>query len=219
LSFNPGLVVQTLTYYFWQVLIPKDNQPVKGLNYEFAGAVEVVHLLFLLLLGIIFWGRAELALLAAGHVLLVPFLGFLPAPYMNVAWVSDQHLYLALPPLLAFWLALLGRVTDRRLLAVPFVALALFAYKTYEAAAYYEDNTAFYEASLAYNSLNLPIAYNLAIIRVTEGQLDRAYEDLSYLYELGKEEPLFRKNLYFPLIVDLYLNLERLKVAREGARQ
>jgi hypothetical protein len=208
LNIDVELVAQTLNYYFWQVLLPIHNQPVKGPNYQRAHAMEVIHILFLILLIITLWGTMELGLLISAHILLLPFLGLLPAPFMNVTWVSDQHLYLALPALLGFWLLLIDRFMDPRILVMPVALITLFSWRTQVATSYYRNNITFYEASLVYNPINIPIAYNISIVWLSSGQLERAREKLEFIYEFGKEDPLVRENIYYPLIVDLYSKLQ-----------
>ena len=202
-----GFVGQTLYYYFWQVLVPIENTPVKGLNYKGFGIIEIIHIIFLISIIFIFWRKSALLYLASAHILLLPFLGIVPAPFMSITWVSDQHLYLALPPLLAFWFKVIEKINWKHTYVLPFAFMVFFAVQTFRTNFYYQDQFTFYEASLKYDPTNVPIAYNLAFARIMKGQWQEAYSILESTYYLAQSEPAMRKNIYYPYIVQLFLKL------------
>lgn len=200
-----GFISQTMHYYFWQSLIPLNNVPVKGLNYEKAGYEELIHILFLFIIVFLMWKDSALIYLATAHFMLLPFLGIIPAPFMTVTWVSDQHLYLVLPLFIAFWLRLLEKLNWKYSPSVLGLFLALYAYKTYEVTPVYKNQITFYEASLKYNPLNVPITYNLALAKFMHGDIVETRAILENLKQLSDAEPLLKKNHFFPYAMGLYL--------------
>jgi hypothetical protein len=208
-KFDTHLIAQTMNYYFWQGLVPFNNVPIKGLNYDRAGVVEVIHIAFLLVIFIIFWKKKELFYLLSAHILLLPFLGIIPAPFMNITWVSDQHLYLALPPLLLFWLSLAEKIRFKATYILPLIFTFIFAFQTFKATPQYKDQVVFYEKSLDYNPLNVPIIYNQAYYFLQNGDWGLAYTLLQSAYQLSLEEPTMRKNIYYPYVMQLYFSLRK----------
>lgn len=200
-----GFISQTMHYYFWQSLIPLNNVPVKGLNYAKAGYEELIHILFLFIIVFLMWKDSALIYLATAHFMLLPFLGIIPAPFMTVTWVSDQHLYLVLPLFIAFWLRLLERLNWKYSPSILGLFLALYAFKTYEVTPVYKNQITFYEASLKYNPLNVPITYNLALAKFMHGDIVETRAILENLKQLSDAEPLLKKNHFFPYAMGLYL--------------
>lgn len=208
IGLNFTLIAQTLHYYFWQTFLPTNNHPVKGLNPHSAGLEEAVHILFLILLVAILWKDSALIYLAASHFLLLPFLGIIPAPFMNITWVSDQHLYLVLPAMIAFWVRLLDKINWKYVSVIPSVFVLFFSYKTLKATPIYKNQFTFYQSSLDYNPSNVPIAYNLAFARLLSGNIEEAYYVASDAYNRSLSEPMMRKNIYYPHLLNLYLQLK-----------
>lgn len=208
-TFGHDLVLQTMNYYFWQSLVPVDLSPVKGTNQRSAGVLDYVHLFFLFALTIILWRDRGIYYLIFSYILLLPFLGLIPAPYMNITWVSDQHLYMALPLLLAFWIRLLEKTKIKHLLVIPVFFVVVFIYTSWKTTPYYRDSISFYEKSLETNPFNVPIIYNLAMDRIYRGEKDKAFELLEKSYELAQYESSMKKNVYFPYLVQLYLQMRQ----------
>lgn len=205
---NGTLILQTLNYYFWQVLLPLDSTPVKGLNYDKAGFIEYLHLFFLVSMVIIFIKESALYYLVFAHFLLIPFLGIMPAPYMTVTWVSDQHLYLVLPALIFFWMRIVEKIKWRYAVVIPLVITAFFCFKTYEASTYYRSEIAFYEKCVDQNPFNIPIVYNLAFAYLLQNNLEKASTLLENTIILSQSRPVVQKNLYFPHLVSLYQEIQ-----------
>lgn len=206
-GFDPGLIGQTLNYYFWQGLVPHNNVPVKGLNYSHAGIMELVHVFFLLILVALLWKEQAIFYLGAIHLLLLPFIGFIPAPYMNVTWVSDQHLYLVLPAFLGFWLKLTEKIKSKYAVLIPVLIAAYFSWKTFEATKIYRNEIVFYENCLQHDPLNVPIAFNLVLAHVRNGEAYVAYNVAEDVFRRAQTEPLMLRNPYYPYLADLYIKL------------
>lgn len=204
---NFEMILQTLHYYFWQSLIPTQIAPIKGLNYERPGVEHYVHIFFLLCLVLVLIKDSALLYLGAAHFLLLPFLGIIPAPFMNITWVSDQHLYLVLPCLIGFWLRVVDRIKWKYAYAIPTAFLLFFTYQTYQTTPIYKDQFAFYESSLDYNPTNVPVAYNLAFAKIMEGELIEAETILDQTMDEAEKNPLMKKNRYYPFIVQLKIKM------------
>lgn len=203
-------IISTIHYYFWQTLLPLENQPVKGLNYSTPGILEYVHLIFLILILIIHWGTGTAVFLVCGYVMMLPFVGLVEAPYMNLAWVSDQHLYLALPLFLCFWLSLINKWKMKYAPLIPLMFLPIYFYKVAISTPYYKDEIVFYNACLESDALNVPIAYNLAIAYVAKGEINQALNVTSTMVHMPQIAPEVLHNRYFPYIYNLNMDLKDL---------
>jgi hypothetical protein len=202
------LISQTLYYYFWQVIMPINVIPVRGHDFPDPGLPEIVHIIFLLILFSLLFKDVGFFYLISAHIMILPFLGIIPAPYMNLTWVSDQHLYLALPLFVAFWLRLVEKLKSKYSFILPSALLIVFAWKSFQSVPHYRNQNAFFEASLAYNPYNIPVAYNLAVARVVNGDWKEGYEVLTKIVHFSESEPWIKENLYFPYAMTLYLKLK-----------
>lgn len=203
------LINKTLHYYFWQTIIPLHNVPIRGLNHEDTKAEDYIHLLFIILLVLIFWKKKALAYFLTAHFLLIPFLGFIVAPYMSVTWVSDQHLYLVLPIMLAFWFSMLENLSFKYVTHLLGILIAFFSFKTWKTVSYYENQETFFKASLDYNPFNVPISYNLAYAYVTTGRVKEATMVLERIEFFAEEDPKIKKSPYYPHVIILLLYLKK----------
>lgn len=177
----------TIQYYFWQILLPLENPPVKGQRYSSPGAIEYLHFFLLFLIVYINWRKPILLFLASGYIMLVPFLGIISAPFMNITWVSDQHLYLSMPFFLIFWLMMIEKIPQRWFQKTPYAVVFVFALLTFKTSAFYKNEVTFYEASLRSDPLNAPIAYNLAVAYLNEGQMQEAYDITEEMVHLATQ--------------------------------
>jgi hypothetical protein len=209
LNFDLKKISQILHYYFWQALIPINNEPVKGINLDKAGWNEVLHVFFLLCLIIIFFKDSAIFYLLSAHVMILPFIGIIPAPYMSLTWVSDQHLYLALPGILAFWMRIVDKINFKYIYILPISFLVLYSFKTLEATSFYKNQFTFYEKCLDYNPTNVPIAYNLAYARAINGDLRSSQQVLNQSIDLSQSVPMMKKSIYYPHLVNLYFMVNR----------
>ena len=203
-----GLILQTLHYYFWQSFLPIINVPVRGLNYQHAGVEHYVHILFLIIICIILWKDSALIYLAAGHFLLLPFIGIIKAPFMNVTWVSDQHLYLILPCFLAFWMRLIDKINWKFAWIIPALFTLWFGWKTLSTTPTYKNQFVFYHKSLEYNPMNVPIAYNLAFAKLLHADINGALLIVETTITLAQTNPIMMKSYFYPYILDLKLKID-----------
>jgi hypothetical protein len=203
------LLTKTLHYYFWQAYLPLDISPVKGLNPFPPSASDYLHLFFLAIIAALTWGTYLFPALVSAHVFLLPYLGLIPAPYMNVTWVSDQHLYLALPSFILLLMGLIERGKSRWMLTPIFFLLIMFGFKTYQASGYYRNSIVFYEKSIETNLNNLPIIYNLSTMYLASGKNDEAYYLLQAFIEASKREPYLRDSRYFPFLVQMHSQINQ----------
>lgn len=200
---NFPLMLKSLRYYFWQSLLPIENAPVKGMEPKEFGVMDYLHLPLLILLAYFGFKLGVFWILLGAHALLLPYLGVIPAPYMNITWVSDQHLYLALPLLLIFWLRILGQLPLRGALVLAAVTALFYGAKTYEASGPYRDEVTFYEASLAYDPANVPIAYNLAESLASKALYDESLAVINDMEERAKTDPEMESSIYWQELIDL----------------
>lgn len=207
---NLSLMAKSLSYYFWQPILPVENAPVKGMNKNSVGIPEVIHLGFLLVLCILTFKQRSFLYLLSAHILLIPFLGILPAPYMNVTWVSDQHLYLALPAFLFFWFSLLEKTSNKYIHFLPSLFLAFFVTQTARSTPFYKNEISFYEESLRYNPVNVPLSYNLAVSYIQANKLDEALNLVNTVLYMGLADETVKNDQYFPEIMRLQFKLQGL---------
>ncbi|NCY26120.1 MAG: hypothetical protein EBX37_15125, partial [Alphaproteobacteria bacterium] len=132
----------------------------------------------------------------------------IPAPFMNVTWVSDQHLYLALPAFLFFWMTIFNKIKWNKKFFIPLILTIFFGFQTYETTPNYKNQFVFFEKSLEYNPYNIPIAYNLALARIVNGEMNLAYTILNETNDLSEKEPLLKKNIFYPHFEELYLHIK-----------
>ena len=199
-----GLFFKTSHYYFWQVMLPLDSFPVKGQALKETGLLEFLHIIFLALL--IFLNRGTLSglMLLAGYVMLSPFLGILSAPYMTLTWVSEQHMYLALPFMLCFWVGIFAKWKFKFSHAIPILVVTFFSFQTFKAASYYKNDIIFYSKSLQANPNNIPIAYNLAVAYLKRNENENALAVTSRVIEMGNTNSQIKQSKYFPYISVLH---------------
>ncbi|MBA2405168.1 MAG: hypothetical protein H0V66_10390 [Bdellovibrionales bacterium] len=200
--------ISTFHYYFWQSVLPVENRPVKGLNYFSPGINQYLHVVFIILIVIITWGSASAYYLGAGYLMILPFMGLIRAPFMNVTWISDQHLYLALPFFICFWLSLISRIKVKYAEHFPLLFIPFFCYQVATTTPYYQDDVAFYSASLEADALNVPIAYNLAMSYISRGKINEALEVTGTMVQMAQVAPEILSSLYYPDIFLLHMQLQ-----------
>lgn len=201
-------IVKSLNYYFWQVILPLDNTPVKGINPDELDTSDYLHLFFLTMLILIHLPGLAITPFVSAHLMLIPFLGIITAPFMNVTWVSDQHLYLALPFFLIYWLMILEKF---RCWAKPLLFILLgifFFFKTFKATKFYQTNIAFYEASLEHNPSSVPMTYNLAMSYLKDQRVVDAKRTLKRIIGLAEEYPYLKEDKFYAQVIHLHYKLE-----------
>ncbi len=205
---DKSFFVMSLYYYFWQVIVPIDNAPVKGPNHEKPDWLEYVHLFFLACLIGILWKEKIGLYVLAGHILLFPFVGIIPAPFMVVTWVSDQHLYAVLPAFLCFWIFVMEKIKFRYNWIFPILLVTFFSFKTLQSSSFYKDEIHFYEESIKSNPTNLAIVYNLAFVYLKQGQLGKSLIVLENIYYLSQYLPEIKQRRFYNYLMILYVSLK-----------
>jgi hypothetical protein len=215
-TFEPlHLALTASNYYFWQSFLPINNLPVKGLQYSKPELIDYLHLFFISLIIFINWNSAAILFLLGGYLMLLPFLGLISAPYMNITWVSDQHLYLALPFFISFWLTMLQKIKKRINYSAPILISCFsifFCFKVYETTPYFKDEVTFYKAALEADPYNLPIAYNLTLSYIKKSDLINAYNLTEKYMPIAEQTSDFRANQYLSA---LYVLNNQLKLQKE----
>ncbi len=200
--------VMRIYYYFWQAIAPVDNAPVKGPYLESHKWIEYTHLFFLACTLGVFWKSKIIFYLIAGHILLFPFLGIIPAPFMNVTWVSDQHLYAVLPVFLCFWIFAFESIKFRYNWFILLIISVLFSYKTYQSSFFYKNEIAFYKESIRSNPTNLAISYNLAFAYLRSGNISESLKVLENVYDLSQYMPELKDRRFYDDLMILYYSLK-----------
>lgn len=205
------MILATSHYYFWQIPLPLEVHPVRGPVPSKNLFMGYGHLLVMVLILFLTWrGRAFWSLIC-GYVMLSPFLGILPAPYMNITWVSDQHLYLALPFFLFFWGDILSKGKLKFNLIFPILLIPYLCYQTIKAAGYYKNDIIFYTASLDASEMNLPITYNLVEAHLARGQIYDALDLTTEVVFMAQTDSKIRDSKYFPYIQKIHLEILQLQ--------
>jgi hypothetical protein len=151
-----------------------------------------------------------LIVLALGFLLLSPFLGLFFAPFMNMTWVSDQHLYLALPFFITFWISIWEKWNVRLKTVILSLIFLLFAFKTFFTSKYFRDDISFYSESLKADFTNLPVVYNLIKAHLELGQTKEAIHLSNEYILMAPNDPKIGGSKYFPKIYELHQELKKL---------
>ncbi len=184
-------------FYFWQSLIPVNLAPIKG---EMPNLIWISTALYTVAMAWVLWRwRWGLVtqIFAAAHLMILPFLGLIPAPFMSMTWVSDQHLYLALPFFGAAWVFLASRISLRgRQLGFVVVGLFYLA-QGYQASMAFLNEDRFYSMSLASNPRQVRVAFNYGITLAFQDRTREALAVLDQIYELSKVDETIRNDPHF----------------------
>jgi 4-amino-4-deoxy-L-arabinose transferase-like glycosyltransferase len=204
-------VTETLSYYAAQSFLPTELYPVKGrarADFDWNSWFCVFALSLIVL--VLFRTRG-LLLFGAGVVMLTPFLGVIQAPFMSVSWVSDQHLYLALPLFIACFVEMFERSARRTPLKIATVLLVIWSiflvYQTSIATRFYDDEVTFFKASLAAEPDNLAVANNLAISYIRMNKLGDAFDLLNGYVVRSETSPKIQRDPYYPTLLELRTEL------------
>lgn len=182
------LIAMTTRYYLAQSLMPLENAPIKGRSPVSAGYLDLT-VLGVLLAAVFFIRKTPIFVyIVSAYVLLLPFLGIFLAPYMVFTWVSDHHLYLAMPLFLVFWISFLARLPARSQHVILAAFLAIFAFKTYRASFFYHDEDRFYMESLRNDPGNVIAAFNYANAYAYSDQVDKAMDITERIHKLAEKD-------------------------------
>jgi hypothetical protein len=199
------MVAQTLRHYLWQSIAPIENYPIKGRAEAKLHWMDILNIVLLLGFFAVFWRTRSAAYLLGGIVMLVPFLGFVYAPFMSMTWVSDQHLYLALPMLLMFWVSRIEKLPRRAVDTVLVLLLGFFAWKSAETAGYFKDEDRFYSASMASDPGNVTVALNFATTLAYQDRTDQALSIAQAIHDRAEKFPVVR-------LAPQFVELEKLRL-------
>jgi hypothetical protein len=209
------LRLKSLYHYFWQSFVPINLVPVKAFLGKNKTIIVWSHVGLLIVLLIAFWKSPLLAPLVGAHVMLLPFIGLMPAPYMNVTIVSDQHLYLVLPFFLVFLLGLLSKLKLHSSWIPIFMIAIFFTYKAREISPIWRSERYFYQAVLLYDQRNVPLAYNYCLALLQEGELEMAYEIGDRFYRMARQDIKIRGDRYYPYLFQLFIQMKTMSRSPE----
>lgn len=208
------ILLKTFHYYFSQVLLPLESVPLKGQSPSGLGWPAILQFIVLIALLVLNWRNMANLCLTLGCILLSPYLGIFSAPYMNVTWVSEQHLYLVLPFFLCFWLILLANWKFKFAYVLPSLLIIFFSIQTHKASAYYQDEIVFYSKSLEANPQNLPVAYNLTTSYLKKNQPFKAMAVTGMIIEMSRTNSEIKSSKYFPRICELHRKMVEINLKK-----
>lgn len=168
-------IPQTISWYFWQALLPFYTVPIRGpvpndlMTALFGLALIVLFLFFI-------YKQRAFRFLIGFFLMLTPFLGFIPAPFMTSTWVSDQHLYLPLIFFIPALCLLLENIPTARLkifTQAAFLSFVLFV--SFSSVDHYKDEYQFYKSSFDFN-YNIAAGYQLVNYYTSHGMKKEARE-------------------------------------------
>jgi tetratricopeptide (TPR) repeat protein len=128
--------------------------------------------------------------------------------------VSEQHLYLALPFFLCFWMGILDKWKFKYAQLVPALFIVFFSVQTYRAAKYYDNEIIFYSKSLEADPYNLPIVFNLADSYYKSNKPELAIAVTGRIIAQAQEKPDIKESKYFPYIVRLHGELVKIVLGK-----
>ena len=194
-------IPQTLNWYFWQSLIPMESIPVRG-ALPLLYAQTFVGIFTMITFFILVWkNKKAMRFFGASFIMLLPFIGLIPAPYMSSAWVSEQHLYLVLIffiPALAILLESIPSLkvrTTAQVLSLIFVGAV-----NYLSIDNYKDEHQFFKSSFDFNN-NLPAGYHLLNHYMANKQIEEARTHFFHLISTIPMEERKNSNIFWAQIM------------------
>ncbi len=200
LNVRPKLILRTIRYYFLESQLPIDQAPVKDIDLDEEIVWDILALVFIIALFRFTTGESRNYYLA-GFVMLLPFLGFIPAPYMNHTLVADQHLYLALPFFLLGLFHLPFPNNSWRILLCA-ILLPYYLATTHASLSFYEDDETFYSSVLERYPNHLSMALNLSSFYLSRKKPERALILIEEMEKKAEKNERMRKNRYFADIIN-----------------
>ncbi|MBL7713898.1 MAG: hypothetical protein JNL01_00435 [Bdellovibrionales bacterium] len=218
-------LLRTSAYYFWKAYLPLGSHPVKEPErgqFHGSDALRILSLIALFALAwfeIGFLKRSWLMHWIPAAILIFPVLGLVPTPFMNISWVSDQHLYLALPFLLVLPFYYLEKVKAPRLQTSLGLVLAIFLAMGLKATPYYKNEISFYTESLNATPGHVAIANNLAVALMNLGQSERAaYVIEETLFQIDQDESL-KASKFLPILYELRNAIKEARKTKDTKRR
>ena len=175
LEFILKTIPQTTSWYFWQALLPFYTVAIRGPVPD--GLISGLYGLCLIIFFMFFiYKQRAFRFFMAFFIMLTPFLGIIPAPFMTSTWVSDQHLYLPLIffiPAICLLLEEIPKFKIKMLTQSFFLSLMLLV--SFSSIDNYRDEYPFYKSSFEFNS-NLAAGYQLINYYTFHGMKNEARE-------------------------------------------
>ncbi len=206
--FSGLLITKTLSYYVVQTTLPLSIYPVKGRFDNKMDLSNWFRLLALVFALFFIWKYGLMGIFFGGCLLLSPFLGIIPAPYMSSSWVSDQHLYLALPVFLALLISFIDKIKTNLKSSALVLFLLFFIYQSSVATEFYKDEMTFFQTSLQGDPTNVTIANNLAVSYIRNNELTQAQQIIKNFLEQNKGSEKMVNDPYYPVLLELQQALE-----------
>ena len=200
-EFILAAVPQTFNWYFWQALIPLESIPIRGALPKLY-AQSIVGLFTIVMFFILIWkNKRALRFFGASLVMLLPFLGLIPGPYMSSAWVSEQHLYLVLIFFIPALALIIESITHRKSRTLTqIVSLVFYLSISFMSINNYKDELHFFKSSFDYNN-NLPAAFHLLSHYIANSQITEAKTHYYYLITTIPPEMRPMSNLFWAQII------------------
>lgn len=196
-------IPQTINWYFWQSFIPLDSIPIRGpLPRQYAETCVGLFTICIFFI-IIRKNIRALKFLFSGLLMLVPFIGLIPAPYMSSAWVSEQHLYLVLIFFIPGISLVMESIPNIRLrTSLQIISLVYLGFISFKSIDNYKDEFHFFKSSFNYNS-NLPAGFQLLNYYVRDQQFDEALKHFYFMLTSIPPEQRPTTNLFWAQIIQL----------------
>lgn len=196
-SFILTAIPQTLSWYFWQASIPLVSIPIRGPMPMMYAETIVGFFTMIIFFYIIRKNKIALKFLLAALVMLLPYLGIIPAPFMTSAWVSDQHLYLVMIffiPALSLIIESIPKVKMKT--AVRVLSLVYFASVSVMSIDNYKSEYNFFRSSFNYNH-NIAAGFHLINYHLNRNEVKEAQEHYYFLISTTRQEKSLSKNLFW----------------------
>lgn len=201
-EFILAAIPQTLNWYFWQSLIPLESVAIRGgLPKQFA---ETFMGLFTMTIFFILFRKNTRAMkfFLAAFIMLIPFLGIIPAPYMTSAWVSEQHLYMVLIFFIPAIALIMETIPNRKLsIATQVLSLLFVVFINFQSMDNYKNEFNFYKSSFHYNS-NLPAGYQLLRYYMLHNRIEEAKSHFYYMISTIPFEERPMTNMFWAQILE-----------------
>lgn len=221
--------VQTIWYYLEQAFFPSNFTPVKGIF----GSLDIFSLIALSLflvfiIVLLFLVQRVLGIaMIVSLILMLPFLGIIKAPYMNVTSVSDQHLYLILPLLVWIFVCLvekiifiLTRLDSPKTKITGTIILCFFGSYFFSStilnSQIYKSEETFYQTSLKHNPGNLFFYVNLTTYYQEQNNFEAAVETINSALNYCQEHPELKNTDVYSLIGTKWFEIEQIARRRKA---
>lgn len=203
IGFILSAVPQTFNWYFWQAFIPLESIPIRGpMPMLYGQSIIGIFTIFIFFI-LIKKNKKALRYFAASFVMMLPFLGLIPAPYMTSAWVSDQHLYLVMIFFLPALSLLIEDIPKPRIkIAVQVLSLAYLGLVSLMSIDNYKSEFNFFESSFNYNS-NIAAGFHLINYHLNRNEVKEAQDYYYFLLSTTPQGKHLYNNLFWAQLIML----------------